>query len=948
MVTSERLDPSWSNETRSNSEIRPLLARSVGSSVSSTSSSRRVHVKRWHSLNIPQYPETIYNTLINYAPVSVVLFGGLTLLIGVFVLIHTQHLVATADLPHSSLATMSPIVQPEIPRIQADTSNCSELWIEQHIDHFSWLPAEAVEISDINTTPSGLPATYQQRYLLNTQFWDPSDKKAPVFFYTGNEGDVTLYANHTGLIWENAQAFKALIVFAEHRYYGKSLPFGDKYIDNLAYLSHDQALADYIELIYHLQKKYDAFNHPVIAFGGSYGGMLSAWFRMKYPAIIAGAIAASAPIYGFSGFPDFDGQKYWQVVTRDASPDAGSAKNCVANARKSWPQLFELAKTENGRTTLTSLFRLCQPLSRTEEGNDLAMSVLFAFDVLAMGNYPYPSSYLTEGAVNLPAWPVREACSHLAGDFPAPSFSQENVDTTLLEALRDAANVYYNATKDLKCYKIPTLWDYDGIWDYQYCTEMLPQETYFSTNGETDMFWLRDTTFEEIPTAYWILGEVLACCIPPKDAKVTIVDIAEGAHHLDLFFSHPKDPPSVIVARETEVKMIRAWIDEFVAYNASLVLLSSCVDAALDIEMKLVSKHLALATGPLELAVVVTPKQPKLKQLSLKTVIDTFGAAVLSGLTLRGDGSKFVTQLTDDTKLKAGMYKLKVLAVDEETNEEAMRTLHLKVTTSVEVVDANVNGKKLQLGDKLTGLSFNAATDDTLKMEVTLQQTHDKSPVKAHLAFLRFTHATEKTDTYFVLTAEEAQIHSTTLHFGALSKKFRYNSGDYHAELVLGASTFEKAIVWDMGIVELQLGAALPETPSPLYKKPLLHESDTTLTTLPEISHVMRKQDSRPPVTVSFAFACAVVAPLVFFLLFVMRLGMNTKRLFEGPVFIFGCVFLASLGGIFGLFGLYWVHLTMFRTLGYLSVLGSVTLWSGHLTLKRLAETRVKKTSKVE
>ncbi|EGZ16269.1 hypothetical protein PHYSODRAFT_560767 [Phytophthora sojae] len=564
-------------------EGRPLLARSAGSSAGSATSSRRVRINRWQSLNAPQYYEGVYNTLLSYAPASVVAFGGLALLIGVLVLVHTQHLVATADIPRSSLGTTSP------------------LWFEQRIDHFSWLAAEALDPSNAGAAPSGLPATYKQRYLLNTQFWDPKDKKAPVFFYTGNEGDVTLYANHTGLIWENAKAFKALVVFAEHRYYGKSFPFGDKYMDHLAYVTHDQALADYTELIYHLQKKYDAFNHPVIAFGGSYGGMLSAWFRMKYPNIIAGAIAASAPIYGFGGFPAFDGQKYWQVVTRDASPAAGSAANCVPNAKKSWAQIFELAKTEDGRATLSSLFRLCTPLASEEQGEDLAMSVLFAFDTLAMGDFPYPSSYLTGGAVDLPAWPVRQACSHLAGEFPTPSLRKDGVDTTLLEALRNAANVFHNATKDLACFKIPTLWDYDGIWDYQYCTEMLPQETYFSTNGETDMFWPRNTTFEEIRAhcqrdwhttpdqdgirvSYgdemlrsasnivfsnglldpWSSAGVLHA---PKDAKVTIVEIAEGAHHLDLFFSHPKDPPSVIAARKTEVKMIHQWIDEFVAYK---------------------------------------------------------------------------------------------------------------------------------------------------------------------------------------------------------------------------------------------------------------------------------------------------------------------------------------------------------------------------------------------
>ncbi|KAG2762136.1 hypothetical protein JG687_00007418 [Phytophthora cactorum] len=383
------------------------------------------------------------------------------------------------------------------------------------------------------------------------------------------------------------------------------------------------------------------------------------------------------------------------------------------------------------------------------------------------------------------------------------------------------------------------------------------------------------------------------------------------------------------------------------ACGAVLLMLLS-VDAALNVNMKLASSRVALTSDALEVAVLVTPKQPKLKQLTLETLVDTTGTAVLSGLTLKGDGSKFVTKLAGDQKLQAGMYKLKVAAVDEETKQSAYEVLQLKVTTPVEVASATANGKKLKLGDKLTGQNFNAAAEDTLKMEVKLQQVHDKMPVAAHQAFLRFTHATERTDTFFVLTADAGLTHSMTLKFAALSKKFGYNSGKHHVELILGASTFEKAIVWDLGNVELQLGAAPPDTPSPLYKKHLLYESDTTLKALPEIQHVMREQDPRPPVGVSLAFMGAVLAPLAFFVVFVARLGLNVKRLFEGSVFVFGCVFLASLGGILALFGLYWLELTMFRTLGYLSILGSVNLWSGHLTLKRLAEAPAKKTTKVE
>ena len=40
------------------------------------------------------------------------------------------------------------------------------------------------------------------------------------------------------------------------------------------------------------------------------------------------------------------------------------------------------------------------------------------------------------------------------------------------------------------------------------------------------------------------------------------VIIPEGAHHLDLMFSHPDDPPSVTNARQMELKAIASWIKQ--------------------------------------------------------------------------------------------------------------------------------------------------------------------------------------------------------------------------------------------------------------------------------------------------------------------------------------------------------------------------------------------------
>jgi lysosomal Pro-X carboxypeptidase len=94
---------------------------------------------------------------------------------------------------------------------------------------------------------------------------------------------VLLYLNATGLMWENAERFGAMLVFAEHRYYGESLPFGKKSFEHMQWLSAEQALADYATLIRALKGERQLEGAPVIGFGGSYGGMLATWARLKYP-----------------------------------------------------------------------------------------------------------------------------------------------------------------------------------------------------------------------------------------------------------------------------------------------------------------------------------------------------------------------------------------------------------------------------------------------------------------------------------------------------------------------------------------------------------------------------------------------------------------------------------------------------------------------------------------
>ncbi|RMC07464.1 hypothetical protein DUI87_16936 [Hirundo rustica rustica] len=185
--------------------------------------------------------------------------------------------------------------------------------------------------------------TFQQRYLVADQYWRKDS--GPILFYTGNEGDIEWFCNNTGFMWDVAEELNAMLVFAEHRYYGQSLPFGNESFSDskhLNYLTSEQALADFAVLVEYLKTTIAGAQHsPVIAIGGSYGGMLAAWFRMKYPHVVAGALAASAPIWQFGDLVPCG--TFFSIVTNDFKK---SGPGCSESIRNSWGAVNHLSSTD--------------------------------------------------------------------------------------------------------------------------------------------------------------------------------------------------------------------------------------------------------------------------------------------------------------------------------------------------------------------------------------------------------------------------------------------------------------------------------------------------------------------------------------------------------------------------------------------------------------------------
>ncbi|KAJ1260125.1 hypothetical protein BS78_10G208100 [Paspalum vaginatum] len=448
-------------------------------------------------------------------------------------------------------------------------------YFAQELDHFTFTPNASM--------------LFSQKYLLNDTFWRrPGGGKGaggadagPLFVYTGNEGDIEWFATNTGFMFDIAPEFRALLVFIEHRFYGESKPFGNDSYDSpqtLGYLTSTQALADFAILIRSLKKNLSAEAAPVVVFGGSYGGMLASWFRLKYPHVAIGALASSAPILQFDYITPWS--SFYDAVSQDFKSES---LNCFSVIKATWDVLDERGSNDKGLLELSKLFRSCKTVKYAYSIRNWLWT---AFTYTAMVDYPTPANFLE----NLPAYPVKEMCKIIDG-FPE--------DADILEKAFAAASLYYNYTGDQTCNQIEDGDDPHGLdgWQWQACTEMIMPMTISNESMFPPSTFSYDERSDECfqswgvrPRPHWITTEYGGYKIDKvlkrfgsniifsngmrdpwsrggvlKNISSSIIALVteKGAHHLDLRSAAKGDPDWVLEQRRQEVEIIQGWIDQY-------------------------------------------------------------------------------------------------------------------------------------------------------------------------------------------------------------------------------------------------------------------------------------------------------------------------------------------------------------------------------------------------
>ena len=287
-----------------------------------------------------------------------------------------------------------------------------------------------------------------------------------------------------------------------------------------------------------------------------------------------------------------------------------------------------------------------------------------------------------------------------------------------------------------------------------------------------------------------------------------------------------------------------------------------------------------------------------------------------------------------------GFYTLTVTATPSKADNRLVgneaATLEVKVLSAVSVdnVQIGVVDADQSSAPKLTSLTHPNKMKSALEadrhhkvlIKFSLKDKDTGEAFQVHQTFVKLTSKNGE-EIIFLAEADKVGSYKFELDVTEKSKEFGGKSGKYSVELIIGDAVISNPIVWNLG----DLSVTFPEETSAKTAKTTLNAPK------PEIRHVFRQPEVRPPGVVSNTFTILCLVPI--FVMFALwgKLGVNIG---DFPFSLSAIGFHLGLGAIFGLYYYFWVQLNMFTTMKYLLMLGVVTFLCGNSMLVKIAEKR--------
>ncbi|GFT97926.1 dolichyl-diphosphooligosaccharide--protein glycosyltransferase subunit 2 [Nephila pilipes] len=289
-----------------------------------------------------------------------------------------------------------------------------------------------------------------------------------------------------------------------------------------------------------------------------------------------------------------------------------------------------------------------------------------------------------------------------------------------------------------------------------------------------------------------------------------------------------------------------------------------------------------------------------------------------------------------DIKPLRGFYTVSINAVPSKADPKLIGNtgahISVKVMTEVVVEGAEIgtafvdqvsSAKSTSITYPKESVKFDVDIHQKLFLKFSLKDKNAKSPLIAHQAFVMFANQKTKQEVVFTAESDSSGVYRYDLDVKLKEKDFQFASGAYDIYIIVGDPVLKNPFMWKLGQATLTFSVAAPATAqeSPYEPKP-------------EIKHMFREKEKRPPSIVSNTFSVLCVAPLLLLFILWLKLGANLSNF---PCSIYAAGFHLGLLSIFGLFACFWMHLNMFSSLKYLLGLGLFTYLSGHRLLSKLA-----------